>query len=80
MNVSLSSDEVGQFRLAGEVHQWMYDQYSLGKLLDICGFQNIRACSANESGIEDFYKYHLDADIDGSIYKPDSFFIEAVAP
>lgn len=79
-NSSLSAEELGQFRLGGEVHQWMYDRYSLGRLLTVCGFQDVRSCSADESAIEGFVKYHLDTEPDGSLYKPDSFFIEAVAP
>lgn len=72
--------EVGAFRLGGEVHQWMYDRYSLGRLLAGCGFKNIRSCQADESGIAGFVYYHLDTEPDGSVYKPDSFFIEAKAP
>jgi SAM-dependent methyltransferase len=77
---TLSPLEVGEFRLGGEVHQWMYDRYSLSKLLVACGYQDVRSCLANESAIKDFDKYHLDTEADGSLYKPDSFFIEAVAP
>jgi hypothetical protein len=29
--------EIGQFRQSGEVHQWMYDHYSLSGLLKKCG-------------------------------------------
>ena len=72
--------DVGEFRLSGEVHQWMYDRYSLGKLLSVCGFKDAHACSADESAIEGFAKYRLDAEADGVAYKPDSFFMEAVAP
>lgn len=76
----LTAATIGKFRLSGEVHQWMYDRYSLGKLLTDCGFLAVRICLANESAIKEFAKYHLDTEPDGSIYKPDSFFIEAVAP
>jgi predicted SAM-dependent methyltransferase len=76
----LNVEAVGQFRLGGEVHQWMYDSYSLGRLLTECGFLNVRTCQANESSIEGFAQYHLDTESNGSIYKPDSFFIEASAP
>lgn len=80
VNTSLSVGDLGQFRLGGEIHQWMYDQYSLGRLLTACGFQDVRSRMADESAIEDFVKYHLDTEPDGSLYKPDSFFIEAVVP
>ncbi len=53
--VSKSEDqlalEVGRFRLKGEVHQWMYDRFSLRRLLRNAGFSDIRQCSASESYI-----------------------------
>ena len=76
----LDAREVGEFRLGGEVHQWMYDRYSLGKLLIDVGFVDVRACRADESAIEDFVTYNLDTEPDGLVYKPDSFFLEATAP
>lgn len=72
--------DVGRFRLGGEVHQWMYDSYSLGTLLADCGFADVRSCAANESRIDAFAAYNLDTEPDGSVYKPDSFFLEAKAP
>jgi predicted SAM-dependent methyltransferase len=72
--------EVGRFRLGGEVHQWMYDSYSLGRLLEDCGFVQVRTCAAHESAIANFAGYNLDTEPDGSVYKPDSFFLEAKAP
>jgi predicted SAM-dependent methyltransferase len=73
----LDAENVGQFRLGGEVHQWMYDEYSLGRVLRDCGFQYIKTCAPNESKIENFSSFNLDTESDGSTYKPDSFFIEA---
>jgi SAM-dependent methyltransferase len=72
--------EIGHFRLGGEVHQWMYDRYALGKLLADCGFRDVHPCQAHESAIEGFVDFNLDTEPDGSIYKPDSFFVEAIAP
>ena len=69
--------DVGAFRLGGEVHQWMYDGYSLGRLLGSCGFLDVRLCRADASRIEDFASFHLDTEPDGTVYKPDSLFIEA---
>ena len=72
-------ETVGAFRLGGEVHLWMYDDYSLKKLLDGCGgFKHIKRCKASESRIVDFDTFHLDTEPDGRTYKPDSFFIEAI--
>jgi hypothetical protein len=68
---------VGQFRLSGEVHQWMYDRLSLGRLLSSAGFSDIRVCKAAESVITDFASYGLDADAQGNVRKPDSLFMEA---
>ena len=71
---------VGAFRCGGEVHKWMYDRWSLAKLLGECGFTESRVCAANESRIPDFNRYLLDLDADGSTRKPDSLFMEAVRP
>ena len=71
---------VGAFRSGGEVHKWMYDRWSLAKLLRECGFTEPRACAANESRIPDFSRYLLDLEADGSTRKPDSLFMEAVRP
>lgn len=71
---------IGAFRVSGEVHQWMYDRYSLGKLMTDSGFTGVRTCQADESAIEHFVDYCLDTEPDGSVYKPDSFFMEAKAP
>jgi predicted SAM-dependent methyltransferase len=68
--------KIGQFRLGGEIHQWMYDRYSLSELLKIVGFNNIKVCSAFESEIQNWESYQLDI-INGKIRKPDSLFIEA---
>lgn len=77
---TLDANAVGRFRLGGEVHQWMYDSYSLGRLLTECGYVDVVSCSAEESSIPSFASYGLDTQPDGSIYKPDSFFIEAKVP
>lgn len=69
---------VGKFRLSGEAHQWMYDRYSLSKLMEETGFMMIRRVSAFESGIPGFNGYRLDSDDDGNVRKPDSLFMEAV--
>jgi len=75
-----SMEQIIKFRRTGEIHQWMYDRYSLKKLLGISGFQNIRHRKADESMIPDFNTYLLDIETDGSVRKPDSLFMEAVKP
>jgi SAM-dependent methyltransferase len=72
--------QAGRFRKRGEVHQWMYDSYSLGKLLTDCGFDKAITRNANESYLPDWSSYNLDTEPDGSIYKPDSLLMEAIKP
>ena len=53
----------------GERHKWAYDRYSLNKLLESCGFKDIRIMAYNESLIPNFNNYLLDINEDGSAYK-----------
>ena len=69
----------GLFRNSGEIHRWMYDRYSLSRLLTQSGFTKIRVCEANESAIPNFDTYELDT-WQGKVRKPDSIFIEAIKP
>lgn len=69
--------DLGRFRTSGEVHQWMYDRYSLGRLLRECGFDDPRQVAADESAIAGWSAYQLDTEADGRVYKPDSLFMEA---
>ena len=69
--------EIGRFRLAGEVHQWMYDRYSLARLLTAAGFRNPVVQSATSSQIPNWTSFHLDTTPDGRVIKPDLFFMEA---
>jgi hypothetical protein len=70
--------QIGRFRQSGEVHQWMYDSYSLSILLRNCGLEKIVNRTASESYIHDWGDFNLDTEPDGSIYKPDSLYMEAV--
>ncbi len=76
----LDALEIGQFRQSGEVHQWMYDHYSLSSLLKECGLQEITKRTANESYIPEWTSFHLDTEPDGSVYKPDSLYMESIKP
>jgi predicted SAM-dependent methyltransferase len=69
----------GVFRRAGEVHRWMYDRYSLRRLLQEVGFSNFALCDAWTSSIPFFSSYQLDA-IGERVRKPDSIFVEACKP
>ena len=73
----ITNDQILQFRGSGECHLWMYDEYSLGKLLHEVGFVNPRKCSATVSMISNFSSYLLDCNESGAVYKPDSLFMEA---
>lgn len=75
-----SAEIIGKFRISGEPHQWMYDRFSLQKLLKDTGFIDVKVCDAYKSDILNFSDYHLDVEPDGSIRKPDSLFIEAKKP
>jgi predicted SAM-dependent methyltransferase len=71
--------DVGKHRLSGMVHQWMYDRYSLAKLMTETGFREARVQAADASDIPGFLGYHLDVMPEGHIRKPDSLFMEARA-
>ena len=75
---SFDPARMARFRLSGEVHQWMYDRYSLGKLLTKSGFDAVKVCRADESSIPDFNVYLLDIEQDGAVRKPDSLFMEGI--
>lgn len=70
------ASKIGAFRLGGEVHMWMYDRYSLGKLLKECGFEDISIKSPFESDIPNWSEYELDVK-NGQVYDPTSLFMEA---
>jgi len=70
------AERVGRFRLSGEAHLWMYDSFSLGRVLRNAGFQDVKQCHADESSIPCFNSYLLDINPDGSVRKPDSLFME----
>lgn len=72
--------ELGRFRRSGEIHQWMYDRYALGRLLREAGFGAVRAVGAGESRVADWTTFELDTDADGAVVKPDSMFVEASVP
>ncbi len=67
----------GWFRTSGEVHRWMYDRYSLARLLEEAGFRDVALCDARASRIDGFACYQLDVTA-GAVRKPDSLFMEGV--
>lgn len=69
---------LGRFRLSGESHLCMYDEYSLSGLLAQSGFQHITKVSALESRIPDWNRTLLDCDEQGYPDSEVSLFMEAV--
>jgi predicted SAM-dependent methyltransferase len=67
----------GKFRTQGEIHQWMYDRYSLKCLLEKSGFRESTVRTAFESRIPGWENFNLDGS-NGTVRKPDSLFMEAV--
>ena len=72
--------EIGRFRQSGEVHQWMYDRYSLARLLNVTGFCDLQLQYASTSRIPNWTSFNLDTLPDGQVIKPDLFFMEAIKP
>ena len=72
--------EVGRFRISGEAHRWMYDRFSLGRMLTAAGFRDAVVQSATRSSIPGWADYGLDVLKDGTVVKPDLLFMEATRP
>ena len=62
----------------GEMHRWMYDRHSLGQLLLQAGFRSAQRQSAAGSAVRGWAEFGLDTNDDGSTYKPESLFMEAM--
>ena len=69
----------GLFRRSGVVHQWMYDRFSLRRMLEAAGFSEVRACPVDDSRIPGFAAFGLET-TSGRARKPDSLYIEGRKP
>lgn len=69
---------IGQFRQAGEVHQWMYDRHSLRQLLERHGFVKIKRQEAAQSYLASWNEFQIDTDAEGRAYKADSLYMEGI--
>jgi len=69
----------GVFRNGGEIHRWMYDRFSLGRLLTRAGFADVAVLRAEQSRIPGFEGYGLDT-LDGRERRPHSLFMEGTRP
>lgn len=66
---------LGAFRQSGEVHRWMYDRYSLGRLLGEAGFREVRVMSPTASQIPGWREFGLDQD-GQEVLDPSALFME----
>jgi SAM-dependent methyltransferase len=73
------AEQIGHFRLAGEIHYWMYDRFSLARLLHQAGFAEIQVKDPFSSSIADWEVFELDVK-NGQVFDPTSLFMEARKP
>lgn len=71
-----NSQKIGMFRLGGEIHQWMYDRFSLSRLLSENGFNEICVVSPLKSSILNWELFELDVK-NGVPRNPTSLYMEA---
>lgn len=71
---------LGDARRRGETHQWMYDSLNLTQVLKANGFTDIHRVDENTSAIPGWSEIGLDVLDDGSPYKPESLWMEALKP
>lgn len=76
-NRGLRAVKEGWFRSSGETHRWMYDRFSLGRLLQDADFEDVVVCAPDASLIPGFASYGLDV-VHDMVRKPDSLFMEGV--
>lgn len=69
---------IGNFHFSGEVHKWVYDSYSLEKLLIEAGFSKVVITQCNISKIENFEKYNLENHHIGQSKISNSLYIECI--
>ncbi len=69
--------KLGSFRMEGEIHMWMYDKFSLTRLLQKTGFSQIIQKDPFSSQINQWETFELDVK-DVLPYDPTSLFMEAV--
>jgi len=68
----------GNTLTAGEAHLWMYDKYTLESLLFEAGFREVKLKQPDSSDIADWNSFKLDINSDGSVYKEESLYMEAI--
>jgi predicted SAM-dependent methyltransferase len=73
------AEKLGAFRMGGEIHMWMYDRFSLSRLLRNTGFDEIKRMNPFESDIPEWSAFELDVR-NGAVFDPTSLFMEARKP
>jgi len=68
--------DIGWFATSGERHRWMYDVQNLSELFRSAGFVDVREQTALTSSWPEWTHENLDVDADGTVYKPESIFME----
>jgi len=71
---------LGDRRRRGDLHLWMYDEFSLSELLKSIGLQDVEVCQSDTSRIERWSEFGLDINEDGSPYKKRSVYVEGTRP
>ena len=70
--------KIGRFRNSGEIHYWMYDEYSVSYLLSKIGFKQVVRRTPIDSYMPNWNEWNLDTEPDGTVYKPNSIYVEAI--
>lgn len=68
---------VGDTARCGTLHRWMYDRFSLDRLLQRAGFGDVAVVDHRTSRISGWDSFHLDVEPDGTPHKPGSLYVEA---
>ena len=77
--IESKTKKIGRFRQSGEVHRYMHDVYSLGRLLKAEGFSSIMRVDPYVSSIPDWGLYELDV-IKSQPDGPLALYVEAKKP
>ena len=60
-----------KFAASGELHRWMYDKFSLSRMLKAAGFEDVQVVTAALSRVPAWASYELDRGLDAKPFKPD---------
>jgi SAM-dependent methyltransferase len=80
MQRRLENFVLGDANRRGELHRWMYDRISIESVLCEAAFVKVEIVDYMKSSIPDWEITALDRADDGSEYKPESLYVEALKP